>query len=184
MWSLVTETKKGVDNRTEALPMTIDPTVYTSVSVGRDSTVSAWPRTSTIDSGWPHRWKILRRLFGTSNNACELRLSEVPAVARRTVSTPVNAPTIPSTRCRTSSSRRPLNPASATMKSSASTAASATAFILARKRRNDPALCGSYATSALGAYNDSRNAGGVGGNARVTMFKHLDFGLQPSTGTV
>lgn len=25
MWSLVTETKKGVDNRTEALPMTIDP---------------------------------------------------------------------------------------------------------------------------------------------------------------
>src|SRR5438874_13006973 len=24
MWSLVTETKKGVDNRTEALPMTID----------------------------------------------------------------------------------------------------------------------------------------------------------------
>ena len=25
MWSLVTETKRGVDNRTEALPMTIDP---------------------------------------------------------------------------------------------------------------------------------------------------------------
>lgn len=25
MWSLITETKKGVDNRTEALPMTIDP---------------------------------------------------------------------------------------------------------------------------------------------------------------
>src|SRR5271169_3547857 len=25
MWSLVTETKHGVDNRTEALPMTIDP---------------------------------------------------------------------------------------------------------------------------------------------------------------
>lgn len=24
MWSLVTETRKGVDNRTEALPMTID----------------------------------------------------------------------------------------------------------------------------------------------------------------
>src|SRR5206468_11797205 len=25
MWSLVTETRKGVDNRSEALPMTIDP---------------------------------------------------------------------------------------------------------------------------------------------------------------
>ena len=25
MWSLVTETRKGLDNRTEALPMTIDP---------------------------------------------------------------------------------------------------------------------------------------------------------------
>ncbi len=41
----------------------------------------------------------------------------------------------------------------------------------------------SGAASALGAYNDSRNAGGVGGNARVTMFKHLDFGLHALYGS-
>jgi hypothetical protein len=51
MWSLITETKRGVDNRTEALPMTIDPRV---------SMPSACRRTSTIPSGWPHRWKIPR----------------------------------------------------------------------------------------------------------------------------
>ena len=41
-------------------------------------------------------------------------------------------------------------------------------------------LCGGSATAgpnALLAYNNSRNAGGVGGNARVTLAKHIDFGL-------
>jgi hypothetical protein len=35
MWSLVTETKKGVDNRSEALPMTIDPAYTTGFSWAR-----------------------------------------------------------------------------------------------------------------------------------------------------
>jgi len=35
MWSLVTETKKGVDNRTEALPMTIDPQYHVGFSWAR-----------------------------------------------------------------------------------------------------------------------------------------------------
>ncbi len=34
MWSLVTETKKGMDNRTEALPMTIDPQYYRRIQLG------------------------------------------------------------------------------------------------------------------------------------------------------
>ena len=34
MWSLVTETKHGVDNRTEALPMTIDPAVHRRLQLG------------------------------------------------------------------------------------------------------------------------------------------------------
>ena len=34
MWSLVTETKKGVDNRTEALPMTIDAAVHGWLQLG------------------------------------------------------------------------------------------------------------------------------------------------------
>src|ERR1700675_651897 len=35
MWSLVTETKKGVDNRTEVLPMTIDPQYHVGFSWAR-----------------------------------------------------------------------------------------------------------------------------------------------------
>jgi hypothetical protein len=35
MWSLITETKKGVDNRTEALPMTIDPAYTVGFSWAR-----------------------------------------------------------------------------------------------------------------------------------------------------
>ena len=35
MWSLVTETKHGVDNRTEALPMTIDPQYHVGFSWAR-----------------------------------------------------------------------------------------------------------------------------------------------------
>jgi hypothetical protein len=41
----------------------------------------------------------------------------------------------------------------------------------------DPTLCGTT-NSVTGAYNYSRNAGGVGGNARVSLaHKHVDFGL-------
>ena len=35
MWSLVTETKKGVDNRTEAMPLTIDPAYTVGFSWAR-----------------------------------------------------------------------------------------------------------------------------------------------------
>ncbi len=41
MWSLVTETKHGMDNRTEAVPMTIDHSIA-SGSAGRSSTAFAW----------------------------------------------------------------------------------------------------------------------------------------------
>ena len=34
MWSLVTETKVGLDNRTEATPLTIDPQYHSGLSVG------------------------------------------------------------------------------------------------------------------------------------------------------
>ncbi len=35
MWSLVTETKQGLENRTEALPMTIDPQYHVGFSWAR-----------------------------------------------------------------------------------------------------------------------------------------------------
>ena len=40
-WSLLTETKKGMDNRSEALPMTIDPQ-YQVGFAGRGNTAFVW----------------------------------------------------------------------------------------------------------------------------------------------
>ena len=58
MWSLVTETRKGVDNRTEALPMTIDPNYQVGFSwarqygfrVAKDFADKAWLGFSVEDS--------------------------------------------------------------------------------------------------------------------------------------
>jgi hypothetical protein len=44
-----------------------------------------------------------------------------------------------------------------------------------------PANCNGM-SSALGAYNYSRTAGGVGANARFTLFKQLDIGFHALTG--
>jgi hypothetical protein len=40
----------------------------------------------------------------------------------------------------------------------------------------NPSLCGTT-SSPIGAYNASKNSGGVGGNGRITVAKHVDFGL-------
>ena len=54
MWSLVTETKHGADNRTEALPMTIDAQYTVGFSWAGQYGLR-WPRTSTTRSGWRFR---------------------------------------------------------------------------------------------------------------------------------
>jgi hypothetical protein len=42
----------------------------------------------------------------------------------------------------------------------------------------NPSLCGTTGSTPTGAYNASKNGGGVGGNARVSFAnKHVDFGL-------
>ena len=176
MWSLVTETKKGVDNRSEALPMTIDAAVYGRFQLGA---AVRFPRGQELQQSL-----LAGRFAGKSSDyllghqqCLRTSLLAAPAAAADCITaaaawvTPAQrSPTIRSTRCRTSSSRRPLNPASATMKSSASLAVSATAFIPAWNLLSARACAlPRGATAATGAYNDSKNGGGVGGNARVTM---------------
>ncbi len=57
---LVTETKKGLDNRSEALPMTIDPQYTVGFSWDR-CTASASPRTWVIRPGSASRSRIRKR---------------------------------------------------------------------------------------------------------------------------
>ncbi len=194
MWSLVTETKKGVDNRTEATPLTIDPQYTVGFSwarqygfrVAKNFNNKVWLAASLENP---------QTTFSASNNAANFALgsagngSGLYNSGITTCTTTLNSSGSPVTTC-TNTANYSFN----AMPDIIAKAAFEPGFghyevfgIYSRFRdRVYPCeeyiapspLCGtSGAASALGAYNDSRNAGGVGGNARVTMFKHLDFGL-------
>lgn len=173
MWSLVTETKHGVDNRTEATPLTIDPAY-------------------TVGFSWARQYGF--RVAKNFNNHFWLAASlENPQTifAGTTVS---NNFALGSA----GTSGGLYNAFNGTYSFNATPdvivkAAFEPGFghyeifgILSRFRDRvypcveytlDPSLCGTTAASAIGAYNDSKNGGGVGGNARVTIAHHLDFGL-------
>jgi len=172
MWSLVTETKKGVDNRTEALPMTIDPQYTVGFSWARQygfrvaknfdnhfwlaaslenpqTTFAARGNASNFAFGSPGT------LGGLYNNQANYSFNAMPDVIVKAVAEP--------------------------------------GFghyeifgVLARFRDRvypcaeppaDPALCNGGVASVSGAFNDSRTGGGIGANARITLAKQFDFGV-------
>ena len=171
MWSLVTETKKGVDNRSEALPMTIDPQYTVGFSwarqygfrVAKNFNNRVWLAASLENP---------QTIFSATNNASNFAFGSAGVgggLYNLNANYSFNA-----------------------MPDFIVKAAFEPGFghyeifgILSRFRdrvypcaeaTQDPALCGT-SNSTLGAYNSSKNAGGVGGNARVTLAKHVDFGL-------
>jgi hypothetical protein len=200
MWSLVTETRKGTDNRSEALPMTIDPQY-------------------TVGFSWARQYGL--RLSKTFNNKVTFAVSiENP---QATLSTHTNAANFllgsagtggglyngAITTCATTTTTSSTGAVSA---STTCTPAATYAFnpspdIIA-KLAFDPgfghyevygvysrfrdrvfpcedvtatAFCDGSAVAgpnALGAYNSSKNGGGIGANARWSFYnKHIDFGL-------
>ena len=144
MWSLVTETRQGVDNRTEALPMTIDPQYTVGFSwarqyafrVSKDLSNKVWLAFSVEDA---------QETVTTHGNSRTTSL--VRRACRRAYTTPASVPALPlplwaaqprsrpaPTTPTTLGMRRPTSSASwssnrdgDTMKSSASPANSATA---------------------------------------------------------
>jgi len=174
MWSLVTETKKGVDNRTEALPMTIDAQYHVGFSWARQYGVrfaknfnnKVWLAASVENP---------QTIFAASNNASNFAFGSAgvggglynlnanysfnatPDVVVKAVYEPgFGHYEIFGIYSRFRDRIYPCVDVAAT------------------------AHCGGSATAgpnALGAYNASNDAGGVGGNARVTFVKHIDFGL-------
>jgi hypothetical protein len=178
MWSLVTETKKGVDNRSEALPMTIDPAYTVGFSWARQWGVRA------VKNYNNHIWLAAslenpQTIFAASGNASNFAFGS-PGVGGGLYN--LNA-----------------NYSFNSMPDVIVKAAFEPGFghfevfgVLSRFRdRVYPCVeflptsgqCTvSGATAATGAYNDSKNGGGLGANARVTLFKQLDFGLHAMYG--
>jgi hypothetical protein len=185
MWSLVTETKHGVDNRTEAVPMTIDP----QYSVG---------------FSWARQYGL--RLAKNFDNKVWLAVSMENAQA--TVTTHGNADNYLIGSAGASGGLY-NSAASATASAAASNIANysfnPSPDIIAKvvfepgfghyevfgvySRFRDrifpceenfaSAGCGGLtAASAIDAFNSSKNGGGVGANARWSFAnKHVDFGL-------
>jgi hypothetical protein len=188
MWSLVTETKHGMDNRTEAVPMTIDPQY-------------------TVGFSWARQYGA--RIVKDFDNKVWLGLSIENAQA--TISTHNNGDDflvgsagasggLYNAGASASAAGAAANLANYSFNPSPDVVAKVAfepgfghyeVFGLYSRFRDRIFPCGEVASSttlcggstvaganALGAYNASKNGGGIGANARWSFDnKHLDFGL-------
>ncbi len=174
MWSLVTETKHGVDNRSEALPMTIDPEYNVGFSWARQYGVRAsknfgnkmWlavaienPQT-TLATVHNNASNFLLGSAGASgglyNSLANYSFNQSPDVIGKVVFEPgFGHYEVFGIFSRFRDRVFPCAEASATFP------------------------CGGSTTpTSFGVYNSSKNGGGVGANARWSFVnKHLDFGL-------
>jgi hypothetical protein len=180
MWSLVTETKHGTDNRTEAVPMTIDPQY-------------------TVGFSWARQYAL--RLAQNFGNKVWLAVSIENAQA--TLSTHGNGDNflvgsagasggLYNAGASASASGTAANLANYSFNPSPDIVAKAVfepgfghyeIFGIYSRFRDRVFPCGELspacaAVTAVGANNASKNGGGVGANARWSFdHKQLDFGL-------
>src|SRR5437868_120502 len=170
MWSLVTETKKGLDNRSEALPMTIDPQYTVGFSWARqygfrltkNFNNKFWlgfsvenPQTTFAGHGLNNNF-----IFGSAgtggglyNPTANYSFNESPDIIVKAAFEPGFG--------------------------------HYEVFGIFSEFR-DRVFPGATATvpTAAGAFNDSRSGGGVGANARVSVYKkHIDIGAHVLAGT-
>jgi len=163
MWSLVTETKKAMDNRTEALPMTIDP----QYSVG-----FSWARQygfRVVQNFGDKFWlgasiENAQAIFSASGNAQNFVLGSAGTNGGL-----YNA-----------SATYSFNPSpDFVFKAAAEPGFGHLEVFGVVRRFRDRIYPGATATtpSAAGASNFATTAGGIGANARVSLVhKHIDIG--------
>ena len=164
MWSLVTETRKGVDNRTEALPMTIDAQYHVGFSwarqygfrVAKDFGDKVWLAFSVENP---------QTTFAAHGNASNFVLG-APGTGGGLYNPTANysfnsAPDI--------IAKAAFEPGWGHYE----------VFGVVSQFRDRVFPNGAVATpSAAGAFNDSRVGGGIGANARGSLFhNHVDVGL-------
>ena len=185
MWSLVTETRHGTDNRTEALPMTIDPQYTVGFSWARQYGLrlaknfdnKVWLAVSVEDS---------QATLSTHNNGDNFLVGSAGASGG-----------LYNAGASASASGTAANLANYSFNPSPDIVAKAVfepgfghyeVFGVYSRFRDRifpcaenfaSVACGSLAAaSAVQAYNSSKNGGGVGANARWSFDnKHIDFGL-------
>jgi hypothetical protein len=187
MWSLVTETKHGLDNRTEAVPMTIDPQYTAGFSWARQYGLRLTKNIS--DKVW----------FGVSIENAQATLTTHNNGDNFLVGSAGASGGLYNAGASASATGTAANLANYSFNPSPDVVAKL-AFepgfghyeifgVYSRFRDRvfpcgevtSTETCGGLAAgvaSALTAYNSSKNGGGVGANARWSFDnKHLDFGL-------
>ncbi|HUA17044.1 MAG TPA: hypothetical protein VMG31_17245 [Verrucomicrobiae bacterium] len=175
MWSLVTETKHGLDNRSEALPMTIDPQYHVGFS---------WARQYGLRLVKNFNNKVW---FGVSMENAQATLTTHNNAANFLVGTAGVTGGLYDNQANYS-----FNPSPDIIAKLAFEPGFGhyEIFGVYSRFRDRVFPCAEVAatsscagqadgvTSALAAYNSSKNGGGIGANARWSFDrKHLDFGL-------
>ena len=201
MWSLVTETKHGVDNRTEALPMTIDPQYTVGFSWARQYgvrlsknfgnkvwfAVSAENSQATLTS----HGNASNFLIGSPGAGGGLYNSAITSCTTTTSSTGTV-----STTC-SAAANYSFNPSPdviAKLVFEPGFGHYEVFGIYSRFRdrvfpcedvtSTTPCISSTPGPNALGAYNSSKNGGGFGANARWSFAnKHVDYGLHALGGS-
>jgi hypothetical protein len=185
MWSLVTETKHGLDNRTEATPLTIDPQYTVGFSWARQYGLR-------LVKGFDNKvW------FGVSVENAEATLTTHGNGDNFLVGSAGSGAGLYNAGASASATGAAANLANYSFNPSPDIVAKLAfepgfghyeIFGVYDRFRDRIYPCGEAGTStvcdgitganALGAYNASKNGGGIGANARWSFDqKHLDFGL-------
>jgi hypothetical protein len=168
MWTLATETKKGVDNRTEAAPMTIDPNYTVGFSFARQWGVR-------LAKNFNNRFWLAASLenpqttFAASGNAANFAFGG-PGAGGSLYNTTANY----------SFNAMPDIIVKAAVEPGFGHYEVFGIFSRFRDRVYpcvEPVEGLTCATTATGAFNDSKNGGGLGANGRITVAKHVEFGL-------
>jgi hypothetical protein len=171
MWTLATENRKGVDNRTEAVPSTIDPNYTAGFSFARQWGVRVAKK---FDN---HFWLAAslenpQTTFAASGNASNFAFGGAGVgggLYNSTTNYSFNA--MPDIILKAA-----FEPGFGHYEVFGIMSRFRDRVYPCAEATQNPALCGE-SNSTLGAYNSSKNGGGLGGNARFTAFKHMEFGL-------
>jgi hypothetical protein len=191
MWSLLTETKHGMDNRSEALPMTIDAQYNVGFSWARQYGLrlvknfgdKAWFGVSVENS---------QATLGTHGNAANFLVGSAGAsggLYNPTITTCSYSTATNTTTC-TPTAPYAFNPSPDIVAKLAFEPGFGhyEIFGVYSRFRDRVFPCGEISAScpaitAAGAFNSSKNGGGFGANARWSFAnKHFDFGLHGFTG--
>ena len=181
MWSLVTETKNGLDNRTEAPPMTIDAAYNVGFSWARQY---GFRTTKSFDDN--------KFFLGFSVENAQDQVTVHGNLANALVGTAGVTSGLYNNQ-----SNYSFNPSPDFIFKAAAQPSWGhfEVFGIVSRFRDRIFPCGGISSttlcsvtgldgpSGLGAFNDSRTGGGIGANGRVSLFqKHLDLGLHGLVG--